>query len=62
MWLTKEEGFAQIDELGQARTPFLFIISYDQNKIFAKPLDDLDSDICYKLEEWRNYPVKKRIK
>jgi len=62
MWLKKEEGFAQIDKLSQARTPFLFIISYEQNKIFAQPLDDLDKDICYKLEEWRNYPVKKREK
>jgi len=62
MWLQKEEGFRQIDALGQSRTPFLFIISYDQNKIFAKPLKDLDDDIYYKLEEWRNYPVKKREK
>ena len=62
MWLKKEEGFEQIDKLGQARTPFLFIISYDQNKIFAKPLENLDSDIYYKLETWRNYPVQKREK
>jgi para-aminobenzoate synthetase component 1 len=62
MWLKKEEGFEQINTLGQARTPFLFIVSYDQNKIFAKPLDSLDDDIFYKLEEWRNYPVQKREK
>jgi para-aminobenzoate synthetase component 1 len=61
-WLTKEKGFKQIDQLGQNRTPFLFIISYDQTKIFAQPLNELDNDIYYKLEEWRNYPVKKREK
>ncbi|SFV62293.1 Para-aminobenzoate synthase, aminase component [hydrothermal vent metagenome] len=59
-WFTKEEGFGQINKLGQARTPFLFIISYDKKKIFAQPLERLDNDIFYKLEEWRNYPVKKR--
>jgi len=62
MWLKKEEGFTQIDKLSQARTPFLFIISYDQNKIFAKPLENLETNIYYKLETWRNYPVKKRTK
>ncbi len=61
-WQNKEEGFDAINVLGQNRTPFLFIISYDQNKIFAKPLDDLDDNIFYKLESWRNYPVEKRSK
>ncbi len=61
-WLNKEEGFDAINLLGQDRTPFLFIISYDKNKIFAKPLIELDDDIFYKLEDWRNYPVKKREK
>ncbi len=61
-WLTKENGFSAINKLAQNRTPFLFIISYDKNKIFAKPLDELDNDIFYKLENWRNYPVKKRSK
>jgi len=60
MWLDKENGFEQINRLSKARTPFLFIISFEQDKIFAKPLDTLDDDIFYKLEEWRNYPVKKR--
>jgi len=62
MWLNKEKGFKQIDKLSQARTPFLFIISYDQSKIFAQALDTLDDNIYYKLEDWRNYPVKKRKK
>jgi len=61
-WFSSQEGFREIDTLGNARTPFLFIISYDQQKIFVQPLDDLDNDIYYKLETWRNYPVKKREK
>ncbi len=61
-WLAKENGFNTINTLGQDRTPFLFIISYDKEKIFAQPLNNLDDDIFYKLEDWRNYPVKKRRK
>jgi len=62
IWLNKEKGFEEMDRLSKARTPFLFIISFEQDKIFAKPLDTLDDDIFYKLEEWRNYPVKKCTK
>jgi len=62
MLFTKEIGFEKINTLAQKRTPFLFIISYDQNQIFAHPLDNLDQDIYYKLEDWRNYPVEKREK
>ena len=61
-WLTKENGFNTINTLGQNRTPFLFIVSYDKNKIFAKTLDNLDDDIFYKLEDWRNYSVEKHSK
>jgi para-aminobenzoate synthetase component 1 len=62
MWLTKKEGFKKINTLSKQRTPFLFINSFDNEKIFAQPLDSLDDDIFYKLEDWRNYPVKKRTK
>ncbi len=61
-WLSKENGFEKINTLAKQRTPFLFITSFDGEKIFAQPLDDLDDDIFYKLEDWRNYPVKKRTK
>ncbi len=61
-WFTQKAGFEHINTLGQSRTPFLFIISYDKTKIFAQALDNLDDDIFYKLEKWRNYPVKKREK
>ncbi|MFT7823963.1 MAG: aminodeoxychorismate synthase component I [Sulfurimonas sp.] len=62
MWLNKADGFAQINKLSKAKTPFLCIISYDKNKIFAQPLDKLDNDIYYKLDNLRNYPPQKYIK
>jgi len=62
IWYNKETGFEQLNTLSKQHTPFLFIISFDKEKIFAQPLDDLDDDIFYKLEEWRNYPVEKCTK
>ena len=59
-WFDEKEGFARIDVLGKQRKPFLFIVSYDRSRLFVQPLDQLDSDVYYKLEGWRNYPVKKR--
>ena len=61
-WLNQEEGFKKINSLGGEKKPFLFIISYDKKKIFAKPLKDLDEDIFYKLEKLSNYEVKKHFK
>lgn len=61
-WLDKKNGFATINKLGRNRTAFLFIISYNKKKVFAQPLKQLDDDIYYKLEDWRNYPAKKREK
>jgi len=61
-WLAKEKGFTEVNKLSRSRTPFLFITSYDGKKIFAQALDDLDDDIFYKVEDWRNYPVQQRTK
>lgn len=61
-WLKRENGFEYINTLSKQRTPFLFITSFNGEKIFAQPLDELDDGIFYKLEDWRNYPVKKRTK
>ena len=58
-WFSTKEGFDHINILAKNRTPFLSIISYNKEKIFAQTLDSLDDDIFYKLEDWRNYPVKK---
>jgi len=61
-WIGEEEGLKRMDALGKERTPFLFIISYDRQKIYAEPLESMEKDIYYKLEDWRNYPPKKREK
>jgi len=57
-----KDPYKEMDALGRLRTPFLFVVSYDQSKIFVQALDKLDKDIYYKLEDWRNYPVQKRTK
>ncbi|TNF43540.1 MAG: aminodeoxychorismate synthase component I [Epsilonproteobacteria bacterium] len=62
VWLDKESGFEQINKLSKTCTPFQFITSFDGEKIFVQALEQLDDDIFYKLEDWRNYPVKKRTK
>lgn len=54
------DPYKSMNTFGKSRTPFLFIISYDTSKIVVKPLEQLDDDIFYKLESWRNYPVQKR--
>jgi len=56
----KDFYFEKMNSLGRSRTPFLFVISYDQSEVFVCPLSALDKDIYYKLEDWRNYPVQKR--
>lgn len=61
-WLNKQNGFEHITTLAKKRSAFLFIISYEQNKIFAQALEDLDDDIYYKLGDWRNYAVKTKEK
>lgn len=61
-WLNKKDGFNGINRLGQNKKPFLFITSYDGEKVFAQALDNLDDSIFYKLEDWRNYPIQKRTK
>ena len=49
------EGIKILNDLGTCGIPFLFIISYDKKDIFASSLDELDSDILYKLGSIRNY-------
>lgn len=52
---THFEGIKTLNDLGASKTPFLFIISYDKQNIFASPLDRLDDDIFYKLGRQRNF-------
>ncbi|MEA3455764.1 MAG: aminodeoxychorismate synthase component I [Campylobacterota bacterium] len=59
VWLEHPGGIRKITQLGKERRPFLFLLSYDKQKIFAQPLDELDEEIFYKLETLRNYPPEK---
>jgi len=61
-WYNHTEGIEAINTLGRERTPFLFILSYNKDKIFVQRLDALDDGIFYKMELWRNYGVNKREK
>ncbi len=56
-WLDHDRGIEKITELGRERKPFLFMLSYDKQRIFAQALDELDEDIFYKVKTLRNYPV-----
>ncbi len=49
------EDFSTLNKLGSSKIPFLFIISYDKKSIFCSPLDKLENDIYYKVENSRNY-------
>lgn len=49
------DDFATINKLGSSKIPFLFIISYDKKSIFCQPLDKLENDIYYKIEDNKNY-------
>ena len=62
VWLDSKSGFDKINKLGSSRTPFLFILSYDKSRIFAQALSELDENIHYKLQQWRNYPVTPKEK
>lgn len=49
------DDFTTINKLGNSKIPFLFIISYDKQSIFCQPLDKLENDIYYKIEDNKNY-------
>ena len=53
----------QINELASQREPFLFVLSYDLKKKFVQKLDELNSDVFFKIGNQRNYPqtpIKKK--
>ena len=58
-FLAKEEGFAKINALGKARKPFLFIVSFDKEKIYAKELASLDKEIAYSFNSYPKEQGKK---
>ncbi len=56
--MIKDSFIQKMNQLGSNREPFLFVLSYDGMSGCVQPLDSLDKDIYYKLEEWRNYSAK----
>jgi len=61
-WLDRKSGFEAIDRLGRSGTPFLFILSYDKNRIFARAIEALPTDIHFKCGGMRNdHPQKERL-
>jgi len=46
----------KITSLAQRRVAFFFVISYDKSEVFAQPIDELDSNIFFKIGKYRNYP------
>ena len=52
----------KLSRLAQQREPFLFVLSYDLERVFVQPLDRLDDDIFFKIGKQRNYPRTPREK
>ena len=46
----------KLTQLARQREPFLFIISYDTQQNYIKPLKDLDDDVYFKIGGECNYP------
>ena len=46
----------RMDKLGQAREPFLFVLSYDLKEQFVQPISSLNENIFFKIGNQRNYP------
>lgn len=52
---TKEETIGQINQLGQSRRPFLFIINYLQDASYVEEVERVDSsEILYDLNGFTN--------
>ena len=60
-FLKQKEGFAKINALGSQKEPFLFIISYDKNRIYAEALKKLDRKIAYSFDCNTNVDLGKKV-
>jgi len=52
----------EITKLSKEREPFLFVLSYNGKERFVQPLNQLDSEIFFKIGQVRNYPQQPREK
>lgn len=58
--MNKQEAISSFNQLGSARTPFLFIIDYKQEQIVIEPLSQVDaSQIKYSINGLTNYMQSK---
>ncbi len=48
----------KITRLAQKREPFLFIISYNKSKKIIKPLKNIDKNIFFKIDNYKNYKTE----
>lgn len=54
--LDKLNGIAKLNKLGHKKIPFVFIISYDMNKIIAEPISDINPNkLKYQFGNTRNF-------
>ena len=60
-FLKQKEGFAKINALGLKREPFLFIISYNKNRIYAEALKNLDRKIAYSFDCKASVDLAKKV-
>ncbi len=62
-FLNKKDGFEKINYLGSKKEPFLFIISFDKNQIYANSLKKLDKNIKYNFgNSYKNSKKKINLK
>ncbi len=62
MWFNMVDGFRALNTLGKNEEEFLFIISFEKDKIFASPLNRLPKNILFQLNSWRNFTPFKSSK
>ena len=61
-FLPPKDGFGLISKLAKENEPFLFIISYDKSKIFAKKLSELSGKIAYSFDCKNRVDLGKKAK
>jgi len=61
-FLDSKIGFEKINSLGSQKEPFLFIISYDKEHIYAESLKKLDSKISYSFNCKKQVNLTKKVK
>lgn len=49
----------QLNQLGQEKRPFLFIIDFDRHHFYIAPLDQLNDQIFFSIAGFSNQPLLK---